>query len=197
MLDEVVVQWARTAWPGGPALGNPAAHLDFELLIEGLEALAAPPTAAGSVHAVVCRQSGEHRTTPPQVRLCPDQGVLGDRWAHGSAKPEMQVAVMRTDVAHLIAGGQHPAMFGDNILVDLDLCSDHLPPGTKLRVGSALCVVSTEPHVACNQYARRFGMAAFKLTADKRWREQNLRGIYMSVLEAGQVAPGDAIEVQP
>jgi len=107
----------------------------------------------------------------------------------------MQVAIMRVDVAHLVAGGQHPATFGDNLLVDLDLGVDHVPPGTHLRVGTALCVVSEEPHNGCNQFARRFGNAALRLTADKRWRDQHLRGIYLTILKAGQVGPGDQIEV--
>jgi MOSC domain-containing protein YiiM len=144
---------------------------------------------------VVCRQADEQRTTPGQVRLCPEQGVIGDRWIHGSADPQMQVALMRVDVAHLIAGGQHPAMFGDNILVDLDLSVDQIPPGTRLRVGSAVCLVSEEPHNPCSQFASRFGMAAFRLVADKRWRAERLRGVYLQVVERGVVAPGDGIEV--
>ena len=195
MVDDSVSRWARASWEGGQALGCASAHLDWDGLIEGFEALNAPPVARGTVCTVVCRQPGEHRTTPAQVHLCPDQGVIGDRWMHGSANPEMQVAIMRVDVAHLIAGGQHPAMFGDNILVDLDLCADNLPPGTCLTVGTARCVVSEEPHNGCSQFARRFGTAALKLTADKRWRDQNLRGIYLTVITAGEVRPGDGVQV--
>ncbi len=195
MHDEAVMEWTRTPWKGGQAFGSPGAHLDFEVLIEGFEALAAPPIAAGTVHTVVCRQPGEQRTVPARVQLCPDQGIVGDRWILGSARPEMQVAIMRADVAHLIANGQHGALFGDNLLVDLDLSEDHMPPGTRLQVGTALCEVSTQPHNGCSQFQRRFGSAALKLTADKRWRSQHLRGIYLTVLETGEVGPGDALEV--
>jgi len=195
MVDEPVSLWARTKWNGGTAEGSAAAHLKWDRLLEGFEALAAPPTGAGLVHAAVCRQSGEQRTMPARVRLCPDQGVVGDRWMHGSANLKMQVAIMRADLAHLIANGQHAALFGNNLLVGLDLSADNLPPGTRLRLGTALCVVSEEPHNGCSQFARRFGTAALKLTADKRWRDQNLRGIYLTVITAGEVRPGDGVQV--
>jgi len=107
----------------------------------------------------------------------------------------MQVAIMRVDVAHLIAAGQHPALFGDNLLVDLDLSTEHVPPGTRLRVGTAECVVSEEPHNGCSQFSQRFGPAALRLTADKRWLHQRLRGIYLTILKSGDVAPGDPIEI--
>ena len=31
--------------------------------------------------------------------------------------------------------------------------------------------------------------------SDKRWRDQHLRGIYLTILQAGDVAPGDEITV--
>jgi hypothetical protein len=195
MIDDAVTHWGRSPWPGGQVLGDPGAHLDSESLVDGLAALAPPPSGSGLVHAVVCRQADEQRTTPGQVRLCPDRGVIGDRWIDGSADPQMQVALMRVDVAHLVAGGQHPAFFGDNILVDMDLSVDQMPPGIQLRVGTASCVVAEAPHNPCNQFASRFGMAAFRLVADKRWQADRLRGVYLQVVSPGVVAPGDRIEV--
>ena len=195
MSDESIAKWAVQPWAGGTAQGSASAHLDWAHLVAHFEALGPAPRHRGRVCSVVCREPGERRVTPSSVRLCPDGGVVGDRWAQGSADPQMQVAIMRVDVAHLIAAGQHPAIFGDNLLVDLDLSTDHLAPGVRLRVGTAVCVVSEEPHNGCHQFARRFGSAALKLTADKRWRDQHLRGIYLTILQAGDVAPGDVIEV--
>jgi len=107
----------------------------------------------------------------------------------------MQVSIMRADLAHIIANGQPLALFGNNLLVDMDLSSQNLPVGTTLLVGTARCVVSPEPHNACSLFSKRFGHPALVLTADKRWRDQNLRGLYLTVIEAGEVGPGDSISV--
>ncbi len=187
--------WAGQPWRDEDPWGDPAAHQDLAALEAGLVALPDPPRGCGRVLGVVLRLVDQQRLTPPRVHLCPEQGVVGDRWALGKRRPEMQVAIMRADVAQLIANGQHGALFGNNLLVDLDLAEDQVPAGTRLRVGTALCKVSEELHTPCSQFSRRFGPAAFKLTLDKRWLDQHLRGIFLTILEAGDVAPGDGIEV--
>jgi MOSC domain-containing protein YiiM len=144
---------------------------------------------------VVLRLPEQQRLTPAQLTLCPVDGAVGDRWAAGKRSPADQVAMMRADVAHLIANGQHGALFGDNLLVDLDLSEAHLPAGSRLRLGTAICEVSAKPHGPCQQFSRRFGKAALGLVVDKRWRSERLRGVYLRVVERGVVGPGDAIEV--
>ena len=52
---------------------------------------------------------------------------------------------MRADVARLIADGQDLSLFGDNLLVELDLSVENLPAGTRLRIGTALCEVTPLP----------------------------------------------------
>ena len=157
--------------------------------------LPAPPRVRGRVFGVVLRLPDKQRRSPGRITLCPEHGVIGDRWAIGKQDPDDQVAMMRADVAHLIANGQHGALFGDNLLVDLDLSEAHLPAGARLRIGTALCQISDKPHGPCHQFSRRFGTAASSLVTDKRWREQRLRGVYLRVVERGVVGPGDEIEV--
>ncbi len=188
--------WTREIWPGGEVMGKAEYHLSRAELEEGWLALAPPSKSTGEVHCVVIRNPDGTRSQPSRATLDPKLGLVGDRWSAGSAKPTMQIAVMRTDVAHLIANGQPPALFGDNLLIQMDLSSENLPHGTAVRVGTALCVVSTEPHNACNRFAQRFGLPAMAITADKRWRDHHLRGIYLTVLEAGVVSPGDAVVVE-
>ena len=50
-------------------------------------------------------------------------------------------------------------------------------------------------HNGCRKFAARFGHDALRLVANPQLRHRNLRGIYMSVVEAGEVAVGDAIAV--
>lgn len=179
---------------GGP-LGDSSRHLPREELERGLEALA-PPRDAGELALIVSRAAAGQRHTPARARLSPDQGVPGDAWHRSSPeKLEAQVSLMRVDVARLLANGQSLSLPGDNLLVDLDLSADNLPAGTQLRVGGALLEVTPEPHNGCRKFRQRFGDAALRLTADPRFRQLRLRGIYARVVEAGEVAPGDPIEV--
>ena len=62
-------------------------------------------------------------------------------------------------------------------------------------MGQALLEVTPEPHNGCLKFRQRFGSDALRLTADKRYRDLRLRGIYAKVIEAGEVAVGDRIEV--
>jgi MOSC domain-containing protein YiiM len=98
------------------------------------------------------------------------------------------------DVARLFANGQPLSLFGDNLLVDLDLSVANLPTGSRLRVGGALLEVTPKPHDGCVKFRQRVGQAALRLTADHRL-DLRLRGIYAKVVEAGEVALGDPIEV--
>ncbi len=108
---------------------------------------------------------------------------------------DQQLAVMRIDVARMIANGQALTLFGDNLLVDLDLSSSNLPCGTRLRLGGAVLEVTPEPHDGCIKFRQRLGGDALRMTADRRFREMHLRGIYMRVIEDGEVAVGDYMEV--
>jgi MOSC domain-containing protein YiiM len=171
-------------------------HLTYSELSARLRALPPPPRDEGEVVLVVARPDTELRETPDRVRLTPEGGVDGDRWgARPRPNPETQITVMRADVAEVIAAGQPLTLFGDNLLVYLDLSSAHLPPGTRVWVGSALCEVTPMPHTGCGKFARRFGQDARDITGAPEFQDQHLRGIHFRVLEPGEVGPGDPIRV--
>jgi MOSC domain-containing protein YiiM len=176
-------------------LGDARRHLEREALEKGLAALPEPPRDRGTLGLIVARREDHRRETPERVRLTPGQGVPGDRWSEHDGRPESQLAVMRVDVARLLANGQELSLFGDNLLVDLDLSAANLPPGSRLRLGHALLEVTPEPHNGCRLFRQRFGADALRLTAAEGLRDQHLRGIYLRVVEAGDVAVGDPIEV--
>jgi len=170
--------------------------LAYEVLDVGLRGLPDPPKDAGTVALVVVRPETEQRETPERVRLTLDGGVDGDRWAKREApKLKNQVTMMRADVARLFADGQPLSLFGDNLLVELDLSARNLPPGTRLQVGTALCEVTPEPHTGCGKFSARFGPDARALTAAPEYVEAHLRGIHVYVVEPGEVGPGDAVRV--
>jgi MOSC domain-containing protein YiiM len=167
----------------------------FEELESGLADLA-PPSDTGTLALIVTRGNEGQRGTPQHALLTPEGGVPGDAWARRSPrKIDSQITMMRVDVARLLANEQPLSLFGDNLLVDLDLSVANLPTGSRLRLGSALVEVTPEPHNGCAKFKRRFGDSALRLTADARFRPLRLRGIYVKVVEAGEVALGDSIQV--
>lgn len=171
-------------------------HLGWEELERALHALPDPPRDLGRVALVVARPSEGERLTPEPGRLTPEAGLEGDRWSlRPNPDADGQVSVMRADAARVFANSQSLALFGDNLLLELDLSRENLPAGTRLRIGTALCEVTPKPHTGCGKFAARFGQEARQLTGDPAWADQRLRGIFVRVLEAGEVAPGDAVEV--
>ncbi|MFQ5698055.1 MAG: MOSC domain-containing protein [Myxococcota bacterium] len=183
-----------TAEEYGPR-GDAARHLALPALEEGLRSLSAP-TDRGRVVRIVARRADGVRETPARVLLSPEEGVPGDRWRRATPeRPEVQLAVMRADVAELIANGQPITHAGDNLFVELDLSTANLPPGSRLRVGAAVVEVTPEPHDGCHKFRGRFGADALRFVSMKSLRALNLRGIYWMVIEAGEVGVGDPIEV--
>jgi MOSC domain-containing protein YiiM len=171
-------------------------HLTHEELELGLRALPPAPKNAGAVAMVVVRPEVDSRRTPDRARLTPEAGLEGDRWGtRPSPNRENQVTLMWAGAARFFANGQPISLFGDNLLVELDLSEVNLPAGSLLRIGEALCEVTPLPHTGCGKFAARFGQAAREIMAAEEFAAQRLRGIHVRVLEAGDVCPGDAVQV--
>ena len=176
--------------------GDPNLHLPFEVLDARLQALPPAPKDEGRVVALIARPGSNERITHERARLTVTGGMPQDRWSEKrSPKPSQQLATMRGAVAALIANGQGLSMFGDNLFLDLDLSTPNLPAGTRLRAGSALLEVTPEPHDGCRNFKARFGSGALRLVSHKQTRDRNLRGIYLKVIEDGEVAAGDPVQV--
>lgn len=166
--------------------------------IEELETAwaAAPATPQGGAVELICvRRLESVHETPESVEVTVEGGVEGDRWALGERpNPEAQVTLMNIRVVDLIRhDGVALEASGDNLLVDLDLSETALPVGTRLRIGTAVLEVSTEPHTGCKKFRERFGLDALKWVNDHR--DRRLRGMNCRVLEAGTVAVGDSVAV--
>ena len=176
--------------------GDPAHHLPLTTLESGLRARGEPPKESGRLFLIVRRRADGARETPERVRLAPEEGVPGDGWSRRPPRdPEAQLAVMRRDVAELIANGQPLTLFGDNLFVELDLSASNLPVGTRLRVGEALVEVTPKPHNGCRKFEARFGQDALRFVQAKPTRHENRRGIYWKVVEPGEARVGAKIQV--
>ena len=178
------------------SVGDPARHHQLDHLERELGALPSTPKNAGRVVLIVRRCEGGRRETPDRAHLAADGGLPGDAWGRRKEpSPEEQIAVMQRDVAELIANGQPLMLFGDNLFLELDLSQTNLPPGSRVRVGNATLEVTPKPHDGCHKFRARFGSDALRFVSKPDLRHRNLRGIYMRVLEGGEVSVGDAVEV--
>lgn len=179
-----------------PLVGDPARFHTLADLERMLMALPRVPTDKCRVGLMVRRVQEGEREILDRVVLVPGAGVPGDRWIRKpQPNPETQLAVMQKDVAELIANGQPLTLFGDNLFLELDLSAANLPPGSRLRVGSAILEVTPTAHTPCKKFRARFGEGAVQFVSKSELGHRKLRGIYMRAVETGEMRTGDLVEV--
>jgi MOSC domain-containing protein YiiM len=178
------------------SVGDPTRYATLEHLERSLAALPGAPITTGRVVLLVRRGEGGLRETLDRAHLAPDTGLPGDEWGRRmEPNPEAQLTVMQIDVAELLANGQPVTLSGDNLFFELDLSAANLPPGSRLRVGGATLEVTPKAHNGCKKFQARFGPEALRFVSKPDLRHRNLRGIYMRVVQPGEVTPGDRVEV--
>lgn len=178
------------------SVGEPAHFLPLGHLQQALAARPAPPADAGQLTGIIRRLAGGLREAGPTTRLTREDGVPGDAWGRAADRdPVAQITVMEDDIASLIANGQSIELFGDQLFVTIDLSAPALPIGSRVRIGTAVLEVTPQPHNGCQKFRARFGTDALKFVAMKELRHRNLRGVYMTVVEDGVAAVGDAVTV--
>ncbi|MBI3467524.1 MAG: hypothetical protein HY000_31325 [Planctomycetes bacterium] len=177
-------------------MGAPDRFRTLENLESALRDLPHSPADRGRVALIVTRGELGQRETPKTVLLTPDGGVPGDTWGRQHDRElDAQIAVMQLDVARLVANEQPLTLFGDSLFLELDLSRDNLPSGSRVRVGAAILEVTPKPHNGCRKFLGRFGNGALRFVSMPELRHRNLRGIYLRVIEEGDAAPGDPVEV--
>jgi hypothetical protein len=178
-------------------------YLTQEELAAGLDDILKSPKDKGVLNLIVRRPVTEQRETLTEGKLDPAYGLQGDNWLSrgsratldGSAHPEMQLNIMNSRVVALVA--QDPKRWelaGDQLYIDMDLCPENLPPGTKLSIGSAIIEVTSPPHTGCKKFVARFGLDAMMFVNSGVGKELNLRGINAKVIQAGTIHTNDIAE---
>lgn len=176
--------------------GDPRLHLSRAELEARLLRMTPAPRDRGCVELMVARGANGERHLPETALLTRAGGMPGDRWAKQSKYgPEYQLATTRIDFARLIANGQPLELHGDNLYLDLDVSSENLPTGSRLKLGDALVEVTPQAHNGCKKWVQRFGLDAMQLNLAPAYRSLHVRGIYLRVLEDGVVRRGDAVTV--
>ncbi|MDQ2675986.1 MAG: MOSC domain-containing protein [Actinomycetota bacterium] len=177
---------------------DPVAHVSGERLQARLKDVLASPRDAGSLELIAFRPRARTRELAEAAELDLKRGVVGDRWGRsGRRNPELQVTLMNSRVAALVAGGDDHvawAQAGDQLYVDLDLSEANLPPGTLLEIGGEVALeISEVPHTGCGKFIKRFGVDAMKFVNSPEGRKLRLRGANARVVEPGTVCKGDTV----
>lgn len=133
----------------------------------------------------VSERKGEQKYAVDQVMLKEDHGVEGD--AHGGTSGHRQVSLLAAEsvekVQKVVDVELKDGAFAENILTEgIELFT--LPIGTKLQIGPAIGEI-TQIGKECHH-----GCAIRELAGDCVMPRE---GIFIKVLKAGKVKPGDQI----
>lgn len=173
-----------------------------ELMAALPQVLAAPKTDA-PIQSLCFRPGFNERSFPNHLRLTVAEGVPGERWlSHpwlrlpdGGPDPRIQVSILPSRVLDLVWQDRSQPHPGDTIVADLDCGLANLPAGTLIRAGTAILRASDEFNNGCVKWKARYGADA------KAWIELpghpalRLRGVLCEVVQDGEVALTDRLEV--
>lgn len=163
--------------------------------------MAAPPTE-GRIVSIIRRPAHDEREVVDAGVLDVTAGLVGDGWLargsrstpDGSADPESQLTLMSTRVlAAIEPDASRWPLAGDQILVDMDLGVENLPPGTRLLAGGAELEVTVRPHTGCAKFAARFGTDALRWISAPDGKALRMRGVYVKVVRGGTVRVGQSV----
>jgi len=178
-------------------------HLSAADLEAGLDEIRDSPKDRSVLDLIVSRPEEDAREVMELADLHVEVGLVGDTWrdrpsvrsGDGKAHPDMQITMMNSRVAALVAQSKDRwPLAGDQLFVDLDLSKANVPPGTRISVGSAILEATDQPHTGCKKFAARFGVDALQFISTPTGRELQLRGINLKVVQGGEIRPGDAVK---
>ena len=187
-------------------MSDAAKQLTTAELEQGLDHILGSPKDAGALELIVRRPGVDARESVANGCLDVAEGLVGDNWLtrgnrhmpDGAADPDMQLNIMNTRVAQLVADDpSRRELAGDQLYVDMDLSYDNLPPGTRLSIGDAIIEVTEPPHTGCKKFAARFGVDAMVFVNSGLGKQLNFRGINAKVVRSGNISVGNVVRKLP
>ncbi|MGQ9731769.1 MAG: molybdenum cofactor synthesis domain-containing protein [Candidatus Zipacnadales bacterium] len=143
----------------------------------------------GRIVAVsLSEQRGTRKHNVPTAELRANHGLVGDAHA-GPGKRQVSLLGIES-IRKMQAQGAdvHPGDFAENLTTEgIEVFS--LPIGTRLRLGKSAVGEVTQIGKTCHH-----GCEIFKLVGDCVMPRE---GIFIRVIEGGEIRPGDVIEVLP
>lgn len=171
-----------------------------EELEAGLDHIQESPADGGPVRMIVRRPEVDAREVVAEGTLDTETGLVGDSWKDrgstvtptGGPNPAAQITIINSRLLDLLAQTEERwPLAGDQLVIDLDMSEDNLPPGSQLAIGSAVIEISKEPHTGCQKFAARFGHDALRFISTPMGRQMRMRGINTRVVQSGTVRVGD------
>lgn len=178
-------------------------HLTTEELEAGLDEIRQSPKDNGILKLIVRRPKENEREVLETGELNITIGLVGDTWnirkssrtEDGSAHPDMQLNIMNSRAAALVAQDENRwKLAGDQLYVDIDLSDENLPAGAQIEIGSAIIEVTAQPHTGCKKFVERFGLDAMKFVNSPVGKQLHLRGINAKVIKSGTIRQGDSVK---
>ncbi len=183
-----------------------ASHLTIEQLDAGLDHIRRSPADSGTLLMIVRRPDVDKREIVAEGILDVEDGLAGDTWhvrgsastPDGSPNPEAQVTIINSRALDLMAQSEDRwQLSGDQLVIDIDMSKENLPPGTRLSIGSAVIEISEKPHTGCVKFADRFGKDALRFVSTPLAMQMRLRGVNTRVVQSGKIRTGDIVEKIP
>ncbi len=177
-------------------------HPTIEQLEAGLEHIRRSPASGGSLLMVVRRPGEDLREVVSEAELDVDVGLVGDDWKtrgspktpDGRANPDAQITIINSRVLDLLARSEKRwKLAGDQLVIDLDMSVENLPPGARLSIGSAVLEMTAKPHTGCAKLAARFGNDALRFVSTPEAMDMRLRGANTRVVQSGTIRVGDTV----
>ncbi len=178
-------------------------HLTTADLEAGLDEIRNSPKTDSVLDLIVSRPEEDAREVMTLADLDVKVGLVGDTWqdrpsarsGDGKAHPDMQITIMNSRVAALVAGDKERwQLSGDQLFADIDLSAENMPPGTRIAVGPAILEATDQPHTGCKKFSARFGLDALTLISSPIGKELQLRGINCKVVQGGEIKPRDIVK---
>ncbi len=179
---------------------NAARHPTTDELEAGLDHICQSPEDSGPLRMIVRRPDTDQREVVADGTLDVAAGLGGDNWhARGSSRtpdggpnPATQVTIINARLLALLAQSERRwPLAGDQLVIDIDMSTQNLPPGARVAIGSAVIEVSEEPHTGCAKFAERFGNDALRFISTPAGRRMRLRGVNTRVVQSGSIRVGD------
>lgn len=145
---------------------------------------------AGATILAVCisDRRGVQKHPVERIHLRPHHGIDGDAHAGDWHRQVSLLAVESVDaLREKVSIPLTPGVFAENVLCE-GVRLHHLPVGTRLQIGSAVCEITQigkECHADCE---------IRKLAGDCVMPRE---GVFAAVLEEGEASPGDRIVLLP
>lgn len=177
-----------------------ARHATIAELEASLDHVRASPADGGPLRMIVRRPEVDAREVIAEGTLDTETGLVGDSWKDrgstvtptGGPNPAAQITIINSRLLDLLALSEDRwPLAGDQLVIDLDMSEDNLPPGAQLAIGSAVIEISKEPHTGCRKFAARFGQDALRFISTPMGRQMRMRGINTRVVQSGAIRVGD------